>query len=467
MQYFAHNAVERFQALFKRDHQQTGSIFRDIKKDTNTIAVLDGVRAIAALAVLAFHLNILNGRPPWDMAAWPLMSAIATFGGSGVTLFFILSGFLLFLPYVRGLLFETKWPATRDFYLRRALRILPGYYVALFLMIILFHPEYFRVDHLPQLLLFATFFMDSTAQTFRQLNGPFWTLAIEWQFYMLLPLLAVGFRLLVTRLATSPPRRLMVVLACCLGVIVWGLGIRYVGLYYQEHATATLVVPRQVLNVVLFFLYGEGGKYLESFAVGMFICACYVFAQHGAWGGALSAWLRRHNQWFWYAGLLILLFTAGWHFNVLHYHGWPFAYLDPLTPIFNWLNEMVIAAGYGACIIAILFNSGRLRMFFEWRFLRWIGLISFGIYMWHLPLLYFFQSQILPVFPPMEIHVAYLATWLWVIVFIIPVGFCSYALVEEPWMRLRRRLGRKAQKALSSGEQAQATPAVARIPERV
>ncbi len=447
---------------FKGGDQQFGSFFKDVPEKTNSksnIAALDGVRAIAALAVLTFHLNILNGGPPWNMGKYPLISAVATFGGSGVTLFFILSGFLLFMPYARALLFEGDWPSTRDFYLRRALRIIPGYYAALFLIIVLFHPEYLHADHWQQVLLFVTFLMDTSKQTFMQLNGPFWTLAIEWQFYMLLPFIALGFSLIVRRLSSLPQRRLIILLTCCLAVIAWGLFIRYVGIHYKAYPTATVLVPRSVLNITLLFVYGMGGKYLESFAVGMIICTCYVFARHPACGASLLAGLRRISPWLWGCGLLILLFTAGWHFNVLHWHGWPFAYLDPITPVFEWLNEMVIAIGYGACIVAILFDTGGLKFLFERRLLRWIGLISYGLYMWHLPLLDFFQSHILPVFPHMSPLITYVLTWLWVVVFIIPVAFCSYALIEEPWMRLRHKL-RKQQKP-----HAEVSPAV-QVPEK-
>src|SRR5918911_1518644 len=70
-------------------------------KEKNTIAVLDGVRAIACIIVLFFHVNVISwGGKTWHAALSPLpnaiVSAIALAGASGVTLFFVLSGFLLF-----------------------------------------------------------------------------------------------------------------------------------------------------------------------------------------------------------------------------------------------------------------------------------------------------------------------------------------------------------------------------------
>ena len=166
----------------------------------NTIFVLDGVRGVAVLMVIVFHVNRLTGDNLWDQTDYPLASSISTAGGMGVTLFFVLSGFLLFMPFAKALLYKTNWPLARVFYMRRVLRIVPAYYVSLFLIILFQHPEYLHLDHLKNLALFVTFFMDSSRATFRQLNGPYWTLATEWQFYMLLPLIALGIAFLVSRI---------------------------------------------------------------------------------------------------------------------------------------------------------------------------------------------------------------------------------------------------------------------------
>ncbi|WP_322480936.1 acyltransferase, partial [Thermogemmatispora sp.] len=168
----------------------------------NAIPMLDGVRALACLAVLVFHVNWTTYHQHlWQPLHQPLVSSFLLVGSTGVTLFFILSGFLLFLPYVGALLSEERpWPSVRRFYLRRALRIWPAYYVSLFILITLWQPQYWQPAHWRELLLFVTFFMDSTPETFRKINGPYWTLAIEWQFYLLLPLLSLGIFLLLRRL---------------------------------------------------------------------------------------------------------------------------------------------------------------------------------------------------------------------------------------------------------------------------
>src|SRR5215467_3689449 len=67
----------------------------------SNILVLDGVRGVAVLMVIIFHINRVTGDNLWDPRTNPLASSISTAGGTGVTLFFVLSGFLLFMPFAK------------------------------------------------------------------------------------------------------------------------------------------------------------------------------------------------------------------------------------------------------------------------------------------------------------------------------------------------------------------------------
>ncbi len=417
--------LSRWIATLLDDNQQHG------KK--NTIAVLDGVRGVAVLMVIVFHINRMTGDNLWSRVAYPLATSISTAGGTGVTLFFVLSGFLLFMPFAKALLFKTNWPLARVFYMRRVLRILPGYYVSLFLIILFMHPEYLLRDHLKDLALFLTFFMDSSRETFRQVNGPFWTLATEWQFYMLLPLIALGIALVVRRVPIQ--RRLPAVTLCLLGIITWGLFVRYWGFYYLRHPSETFMVPRSVLNVVMFFSFGMTGKYTEDFAIGMFISLCYIYSQHPSTGGKFGQRWQRLSPWLWGGGILVLVFGAMWHFNH-EMQGWPF--LNGLLPVYDWLNEMLLSIGFGACIAAILYDTGGLHKAFSWSFLRRVGLISYSLYMWHLPLLVLFATRVLPLFHGLGLnrYMTYSLYWLWALVIVFPFAFLSFLIVEKPWMKL-------------------------------
>lgn len=424
----------------------------------NTIAVLDGVRGLAILFVICFHIDWMHkGYFYRTWSANPLTTAVALAGGSGVTLFFVLSGFLLFMPYAKALLFAGRWPLARTFYVRRALRILPGYYVSLFILILLEQHAYFAPIHWPDagsylgflfdssqqvqpptlgnLGLFLTFLMDSSVQTFRRLDGPYWTLAVEWQFYMILPLLALGFLLLVRRIQLK--YRLRAVTGCLVGLIAAGLLVRFWGFYFQNNPTASVLVPRPVFNVVLFFAFGITGKYIENFAVGMLASLCYIYAQNLPPEHRFTRTMRRLSLWFWGVGLLILVFSAMWTLQSdPHTPAWPF--LGVLAPYHPWLGDMVLALGYGSCVVAILFGPSQLQRPFAWMPLRWIGLISYSLYIWHLPLLQLLQA-LLARLPKLPFPAEYALYWTWALVVIAPFCLCTYILIERPGMRLGNR----------------------------
>jgi peptidoglycan/LPS O-acetylase OafA/YrhL len=425
------------QSIFRRFGHWREGLLDDEQKNgkKNTISVLDGVRGVAVLMVIVFHVNRVTGDNLWNQAANPLASSISTAGGIGVTLFFVLSGFLLFMPFAKAILYKTNWPLVRVFYVRRVLRILPAYYVSLFLLILFEHPEYLHRDHLKSLALFLTFFMDSTRATFRQINGPYWTLATEWQFYMLLPLIALGIAFLVSRVPIK--RRLPAVTFCLLGIIAWGLFIRYWGLYYLKYPSQTFLVPRSVLDVILFFSFGITGKYTEDFAIGMFISLCYIYTQHPTTDDKIVRVWQRLSPLMWAGGILIVVFIAMWHFKN-GYVSWSWPFLDGIMPDFDWLNEMLLAIGFGACIAAILYGSAGLKTIFNWPLLRGVGLISFSLYIWHLPLLVLFQSRVMPLLQYLHLnrYATYSLYWLWVLLIIFPFAFLSYLIVEKPWMKL-------------------------------
>ena len=258
-------------------------------KSKSQILVLDGVRAVACLAVLSWHVNFLAR----NYGIWPplhssnhlidilifLGESLAYFGESGVILFFLLSSFLLFLPYAKSMLFDTPWPGLRRFYLRRFFRILPGFCVALFLIALFFHSEFLHRSHWHDLWLFLTFRMDNALS--QQLNGPFWTLAIEFQFYLLLPIIAWLFRPIVRH--GSVGQRMVKLTLCLLAMVAWGLLTRYWGLFLADTPKLDFLIPHPVSVAIKPFIFGDTsdtGKFFEVFAIGMLICMVYTYTQY-------------------------------------------------------------------------------------------------------------------------------------------------------------------------------------------
>ena len=139
---------------------------------------LDGVRGIAALVVLFHHVCYTSISPEGWGNSVRLLSAVSHYGAAGVDLFFVLSGFL-----ISSLLIEDRGSPRyyHDFYWKRALRILPLYFVCL-AGVLTFYP------HSGTYVLASALFIANFAWLFHiDPAGPFWTLAIEEQFYLIWP----------------------------------------------------------------------------------------------------------------------------------------------------------------------------------------------------------------------------------------------------------------------------------------
>jgi peptidoglycan/LPS O-acetylase OafA/YrhL len=445
---------------------QTISHFLGDNKQKNAIPVLDGLRAIACLSVIMVHMNQLSN----EYGIWKFfldgngayMSAASLFGESGVILFFLLSGFLLFLPYAKSLLFDSDWPSLRRFYIRRTFRIIPGYYVALCLLTLFLNPQYLQQEHWHDLWLFLTFHMDFPP-TFQKLNGPFWTLAIEFRFYMVLPLLAWLMALVVRR--GSMPWRLTKLTFCLLIMLAWGLGTLYWGLFLFNKLPLDTVFPHSVSEVLTSYIFfDQKGKYFEVFAVGMLLSMFYVYRQHIPARRRGERRLDLANPLLFTLGLGILAFLTLWRY----YNGKTLHFFDPSMSF--WLDYKYLfypighAICYGLCMHALLHGPTWLKRPFEWAPLRWIGLISFSLYMWHYPFMTHFVWFFLSTYQ--KLGWSQLAQgcvfWFWMLITVFPTSIVLYRFVEMPGIhlgeRICRRWEKRKQQQISIATQTHETP---------
>ncbi len=329
---------------------------------------LDGLRAFAVAWVILLHAGYSVTYPAW-------FAGFASRGVHGVTVFFVLSGFL-----ITWLLLEEEQRhgafSLRDFYVRRAFRILPP--VVLFLAGLAVLTRFIPLGIPPWDWLGCLFF-------FRNLTGGsyytahFWSLAIEEQFYLLWPLL----------LFLMPRRaRLPVTAGLCAFAPVW----------------------RQV-NMALF-----GAQNLNWSRADLLYDALLV--------GALLALAQRHPS---FRGLLS---GAKWraHGAFLVGVGLVAAALSLALPGYLLPARIPLELTGIALVLKVLIE-GRAPMVqrvFQWAPAEWIGRISYSLYLW--------QQVFLPKEP-----FAIWQQLPWNIPLAVGFAFASFHLVERPALRWRER----------------------------
>lgn len=154
---------------------------------------IDGLRGIAVLMVVLVHsagydFQTVRGHMS---TARVVFTHIAIQGGQGVSLFLVLSGFCLSLPvYRRHAAGRDDWFSVRHFAARRCWRILPPYYAALAMSIVLTA----IMGNFPSLLDVAAhvLLIHNVTPYVESINGPFWSLALEWQWYTAFPFVLYG-----------------------------------------------------------------------------------------------------------------------------------------------------------------------------------------------------------------------------------------------------------------------------------
>ncbi len=316
------------------------------------IPALDGLRALAVIAVVIYHMN-----------ATALQSGLL-----GVTIFFVLSGYL-----ITGLLIR-EWSTTKkinlpQFWLRRVRRLFPAIVFVLLGTIVLtgvFAPDMLtklRNDIVAALLFFTNWwYIFQDVSYFEAMGAPspvthFWSLAIEEQFYLIWPpLLLLLFSKRVKK------RHIQ------LGLLVAAIA--------SAAAMAILYSPQADPSRVY---YGTDTRAF-SLLIGAFLAFEFPPARvngHGRQGftardrkialGVGSAAL---------AGILVMMVAVNGYSPFLYYGG--IALLSLLT---------------GALIITLADGRSPLARFFALRPLVWIGKLSYSIYLWHYPLLLLMNPQ--------------------------------------------------------------------------
>ncbi|HMC79365.1 MAG TPA: acyltransferase [Acidimicrobiia bacterium] len=232
---------------------------------------IDGLRAFAALWVVLFHIRAFSGA---QLTGVPGLDLFIRSGSTGVSLFLVLSGFCLYLPYAGGRL--SRFSSGR-FFARRCRRLLPAYYatLAVILLVYALASGHAGLAHMSaaglagQAAAHLTLVHQLLPSTFYGLNGAYWSLGLEWELYLTLPLLVLGVR----RIGLGRTVALVV-----------GLNVAY-RLVLAVAAGHCLVGPHTTLATVVLpnLFLGRWGE----FGLGMLAAELYVSGRAGLWGRRL------------------------------------------------------------------------------------------------------------------------------------------------------------------------------------
>jgi peptidoglycan/LPS O-acetylase OafA/YrhL len=311
------------------------------------LPALTGLRGIAACWVLLFHVWQFSGSPTLAISILDI-TPIARFGYMGVDLFFVLSGFLLSLPFLRADMQNRPMPRLSRFWIRRCRRVLPAYYVQLVIIVAALWWLGQSAVITPLSIASHALLIQNLFAGIAPLNAVYWTMPIEWDFYIVLPLMA----LMLMRL--RPP------LAC--GVFI-GLSIAYRMACYRAFLDPTWA---------RFVDYGtimQLPARLDEFFFG--ILGAWLFLHHPISARTAHSWIIAGT-----AGIVIAITGISFHGDVLLHPQLPWTVM-----YFTW-----IGLSFGAIVRGAAGQSGR-GIWFGGRVLGWLGLISYSLYLWHYPLL--------------------------------------------------------------------------------
>lgn len=387
-----------------------------VRTEIGQIPAIEGLRGVAVLAVVVFHyVTVRAGRPndPWVgvFTANEFVETVVRHGWLGLELFFLLTGFLLTLTWFKHAMENRDAPSTREFWRRRVRRIVPAYYMQLVILFFLCLPLLlgtdFWVKHTQlvfvNLVAHMSFLQYTSPVTSASLtlNGALWTLSLEAQYYLLLPLVAPLF----------VRRPVLATIAFTALALAWRFAAMHdlAPLFALEmHLGSEWNIPEEkIRNLIATQLPG----YMGHFALGILAGRVWLVA-------AVTRASRGRDLMLGFACILAMALLY-----------WTETAGPVVLGEFNWLLSL-------ACLAAILFAAVALRP--SWGdtvvgnpLLRFAGRVSYSMYLYHIPLVLLMHVRI-PTHGSWIAFPAYFAV-------LVGVSWISYRYVELPYMGSARR----------------------------
>ena len=338
---------------------------------------LDGVRAIAVIMVMFYHFfqdfNSTN-------ESVLLLKKLSLFGKTGVSLFFVLSGFLI----TRILLNTKDQPSYfKNFYIRRALRIFPLYYF--FLIIYYFFIPLITKNAFPHFSdqIYYWTFLQNFASTFEWQNiGPshYWSLSVEEHFYLFWP---------------------FIIYFLPLKNIKWGI--------------VTLFIISVITRIVLIKNNLEESQFtfarFDELAIGALLSVLEIEQK-----------LISKNSTIFFALFLLSTIPLGY----VSFKNGDYSLFDKIS------RHIILAIFYGSFVSLVIItkNTSIISKILSTDFLRFTGKISFGLYVYH-PLCFTLILYYL--------HLNIIGNFLASFTFAYLISVLSYNLIEKKFLTFKRK----------------------------
>jgi len=371
---------------------------------------LDGYRGIAAFMIVGTHVAFLTAEI--DQGVVGKIFARFDFG---VAIFFLLSGFLLYGPFGLAALSGRSRPSSGTFYRRRILRIFPAYLV-MCVTVLLVAPPMLReaaptvTQWIANLTLTQTYVPDAQVASATQT----WSLATEVSFYAVLPLIAW----LATKRSRGNPersfRRQLIAM-----VAVGGLGLTYQILLCFGFLGSVLLAG--------FWL----PAYLDWFALGMLVSLIRNAHLMGVNNRITRIWEATSSE----VGACLVIGLSLFAIAATPLSG---PYGLEFNPGFNRLAKHVL---FGLSALFLLIPGfwgrveGRWLRFMSSPFMRWLGTVSYGVFLWNL----FVAGWTMRL---LNVHL--FGGWFWVVlplatIATYAIGWLSWVLIEKRFIAFSHR----------------------------
>jgi peptidoglycan/LPS O-acetylase OafA/YrhL len=380
----------------------------------------DGLRAIAAMSVAVTHSTFISGFNLRNDTWGPYTARMDI----GVAVFFVISGFLLYRPFVLARVRGSSSPATLPYFRRRFLRIYPAFWLVVTLVLIV--PSLHGLTHqTPSFGGLVAHYTLTHIYFHEHVLGPVqqsWTLATEISFYVFLPVWALLWRLVDRVLARRPSFQL--------GTELAGLAFLYL-LSVAFRLWLFEARPPELNGMYNTWLPAR----IDLFALGMLLAVASAWVQAGHWRE--PAWLS--HRLVPYASWAVAL-GSFWFLSV------GFGLNDPQNrgpvPTFSHAQQMWLQFFWGVTgfflVAPAVFgpqDRGVIRRFLTLRVVAWLGLVSYGIYLWHEAMIDWYLRLTEPI--AFGSNAGRMTAFM--IATTLVVSAISYYALERPVLRLKDR----------------------------